>query len=97
MGKEHVEAVFIRSFTEEHKRNIARANFGKLLSPDHRHAISVANRGRSHRLCEGRALGSLAVGLRHRGHTISDIADRIGVSRSTVYNMVAHRHWSTKR
>ena len=86
----------VRSFTEEHKRKIARANCGKSLSPSHRLAISVANLGRSHRLDEGVELGNAAVALRRLGLTISSIALRLGISRSTVYNMVALRHWSTK-
>jgi transposase-like protein len=86
----------IRSFTESHKQNIARANCGKSLSASHRLAISVANQGRSHRLDEGKALGTCAVELRQLGLTISDIARRLGISRSTVYNMVARRHWSTR-
>lgn len=86
----------VRSFTEEHKRKIARGNCGKSLSPSHRLAISVANQGRPHRLDEGMELGSSAVALRRMGLTISNIALRLGISRSTVYNMVARRHWSTK-
>ena len=97
MKRPQIDEARVRSFTEEHKKNIARAKHGKALSPSHRSAISVANQGRSHRVNDGLEILRQARALRDSGRTITDIAMLLGVSRSTVHNMISGRHWAAKQ
>jgi hypothetical protein len=91
------ESARIVRFTDQHRRRIALSKMGKSLSSSHREAIAAANSGRARRIPDGERIRDISAVLRARGLTISAIAARLRVSRSTIYNILNGRHWSSRR